>query len=137
MKLQLLNLMFLFCLFGCEKDNLDHTIIPNGTYVGTFQREPVWSVGDSANISMVFYSNTWSGSSNKTNFPALCNGTYDITGDTILFENKCDWKSDFNESLILSGKYVIKIEGNVIEFYKDDRSATSDTYIDIYKLKLQ
>ena len=127
----------LICLLGCDKEIPNYTTVPDGIYIGTFQRELVWAENDTAAITITFSSNTWSGTSDKIKYPALCNGTYSIIGDTIIFENQCDWTAEFDWSLILSGKYAIKSKGNILEFYRDYRSATSDTYVDRYKLKKQ
>jgi hypothetical protein len=86
---------------------------------------------------MTFSSNTWSGSGDHVKYPALCNGTYKIEGDTIVFENVCVWTAEFDASLILSGKYKLVRTENSIEFNRDNRSATSDTYVDRYKLTKQ
>ena len=129
--------LFIFCLtslIGCKKEEQNLTILKNGNYVGTFQRELVWSANDTAKITMTFSSGTWTGSSNMNKYPALCKGTYSIVADTIIFENECDWTAEFDWSLILSGKYVIKTEGNTTEFKRDYRSATSDTYVDKYEI---
>jgi hypothetical protein len=120
-------------LASCEK-NEEPTYLDNGDYSGTFQRELVWGDSDTANIIMTFSSNTWSGSSDKTKYPALCNGTYRIDRDSIVFENLCVWTAEFDASLILSGKYKLIRNGNSVEFNKDYRSATADTYVDRYKL---
>ncbi|NLD50984.1 MAG: hypothetical protein GX660_27895 [Clostridiaceae bacterium] len=133
-------LLFVYCLtglLGCDKEENNSSRLQDGTYVGTFLRELVWSPNDTAKITMTFSSGNWSGSSNKIKYPALCNGTYSIIGDTIIFENLCAWTAEFDWTLILSGKYKLTIEGNTIEFERDCRSATSDTYVDKYKLKRQ
>jgi len=130
-------LFFILCfasLIGCDRDGQIYTKIPDGVYVGTFQREHVWSNSDTANITITFSSNNWSGLSDIMKYPALCKGTYTIIGDTIVFENECVWTAEFDWSLILSGKYVLEPNGNTIEFYRDYRSATSDTYIDMYRI---
>lgn len=130
-------LLFIICftsLIGCKKEEDNLTKFQNGVYVGTFQREFVWAATDTAKITMTFSSGTWSGSSNKVKYPALCNGTYSIVGDTIIFENECAWSAEFDWSLILSGKYLLKTQGDSIEFYRDYHSESSDTYIDIYKM---
>jgi hypothetical protein len=118
---------------SCEK-NEEPAYLDIGNYSGTFQREWVWGDSDTANIIMTFSSNTWSGTSDKIKYPALCNGTYRIEGDTIVFENLCVWTAEFDASLILSGKYKLISNGNNIEINKDYRSATADTYIDRFKL---
>lgn len=132
----LIALVSSILLIGCEK-NEETTYLENGNYTGTFQRHGVWFIGDTANITMTFSSNTWTGSGDKIKYPALCNGTYRIEGDTIIFVNDCAWTTEFDWSLILSGKYKLIKNGNNIEFNKDYRSATADTYIDIYKLTKQ
>jgi len=133
-------LLFVCCLIGllgCDKDEKNFPKLQEGIYVGTFQRELVWSPSDTAKITMTFSSNTWSGSSNKVKYPALCKGTYSIVGDTIIFENECAWTAEFDWSLILSGKYKLMTEGNTIRFERDYRSGTSDTYVDKYMMNRQ
>lgn len=129
--------LFLTCLAGCEKETQNYTKVPDGTYVGTFQRDLVWGENDIANITITFDSNTWAGYSDKNKYPALCKGTYSIAGDTIIFENQCFWTAEFDWSLILSRKYVIKSMGSTMEFYRDHRSGTADKYVDRYKIKIQ
>ena len=134
MKKNILIVIFLAGLICCKKEENKFSKIPDGTYQGTFVRETVWAGSDTAHIIMTFSSNNWSGSSDKKNFPALCHGTYSISGDTLIFTNQCAWTAEFDWGLILSGTYNLKIHGEELEFYNDDRSATSDTYIDRYKL---
>jgi hypothetical protein len=62
---------------GCEKKE-EPACLDNGNYTGIFQRELVWGDSNTANIVMTFSSDNWSGSSDKTKYPALCNGTYRI-----------------------------------------------------------
>ncbi len=135
MKRTILLILSLIFLISCDKDEQTDRKLPDGVYVGTFQRELVWSDSDTANITMTITSNQWSGTSVIKKYPALCNGTYSIVGDTIIFENTCVWIGDFDWSLILVGKYVLKETGiNTIEFSRDYRSATADTYVDKYKI---
>ena len=126
-------LTFLFFL-SCEKEEINNEKFPDGTYIGTFQREPVWSEGATASITLTFSSNKWSGSGEREKYPALCRGTYSIKGDTIIFENECPWTAEFDWSLILSGKYLLTKTRDTIEFSRNYRSATSDTHIDKYKI---
>jgi hypothetical protein len=130
-------IMIVCVMVGCSKDENLTVKINDGTYIGTLQREPVWSSSKIANITLTFSSNHWSGSSDIVKYPALCNGTYSIVGDTIVFENECAWTAEFDWSLILSWKYVIKESVGTIEFSRDYRSATTDTWIDKYKIKRQ
>jgi len=129
--------MIFVALTSCEKTIPVEAGIPDGTYFGTYNRQFVWADSDTANITITFSGNQWSGSSNIEKYPALCNGIYSIIGDSINFENTCEWTADFDWSLILSGKYILIRSGDTIEFINDHRSATSDTYVDIYKISKQ
>jgi len=121
----------------CDNEEQHLNEFKGETFVGTFQREVAWAICDTAKISITFSSGIWSGESNKVNYPALCKGTYSIKGDTIIFKNECMWTADFDWSLILSGKYVLKTMGDSIEFYRDYHSATYGIRVDRYKLKRQ
>jgi hypothetical protein len=135
-KITFLILTFLI-LIGCENEESIGEMIPDGTYKGTFQREIVWSSSDAANITLTFSSNQWSGFGEREKYPALCHGTYSINGDTIIFRNECFWTAEFDWSLMLAGKYVLKQSGNTVEFSRDYRSSTSDTYIDRFRIVKQ
>ena len=119
---------------GCNKKEETTNQIIDGHYKGTFQRELVWEELETANVTFTFSSNEWSGSSENYNYPVLCRGTYSIIGDTIIFKNGGFWTTEFDWSLILSGKYALSVDGARVEFTEDYRSATSDTYIDRYVL---
>jgi len=129
-------LALLFTLSSCKSDHTDSFQISDNLYFGTFQRAPVWSTGDIAQISITFSSGTWTGISNKTHYPALCHGTYKIVNQKIIFTNDCVWTADFDWSFILSGEYDLKIVGHQIEFSKDYRGSSTDTYVDRYVLML-
>jgi len=137
MKKTLVFICALFVFLSCEKEEEIQKWISDGTYVGTFQRQIVWTETDTANITLTFSGNQWSGSSNFEKYPALCHGTYSIDGDTIIFENECGWTAEFDWTLIFAGKYLLTKTGKTVGFSKDYRSATADTYIDTYKLTKQ
>ena len=137
MKTILFFICVLLAFVSCEKEEEIPKQISEGTYVGTFQRQIVWAESDTANITLTFNDNQWSGSSNFEKYPALCHGTYSLDEDSIIFENECDWTAEFDWSLILAGKYLLTKTENTIEFSKDYLSATSDTYIDKYILTKQ
>lgn len=137
MKKYVFIILSLFILSSCEKDEPTVIDIEEGLYKGTFQRELVLSDSPIANISIIFSSNEWSGSSDRVKYPALCHGSYSINRDTIIFINECLWTADFDWSLILSGKYVLVKNGNKIEFTRDYRNATTVTYVDRFVLSKQ
>ncbi|GAA0878613.1 hypothetical protein GCM10009119_15810 [Algoriphagus jejuensis] len=129
-----LYFLSLFLLTGCGDGNLSNRRIPIGTYEGTFQRDWVWGEDSIANITLTFEGNRWSGTSNIAKYPALCRGNYSIEGDKITFQNECPWTADFDWTLVLSGEYDLTKSDKTLEFSHDTRSATSDTYIDQYRL---
>ena len=129
-----LSVLFLtiFCFTSCKKSSTNF-LIPDGTYVGTFQRNTSIA-GQISNVTITFSSNSWTGQSQFVKYPALCHGTYTPKGaDSISFENACPWTAEFDWTLILSQDYKITIDGRDIEFSKDYNGA----YKDIYKLTRQ
>jgi hypothetical protein len=133
---RLIELLFLMALIGfaCERDNNYPAKIVDGLYTGTFQRQLAFGGGDIANVSITFSANTWTGQSDRTKYPALCNGTYRLDKGKIIFTNGCVWTAEFDWSLILGGEYVLTIDGNQLKFTRDYRGPSSDTYIDVYTL---
>jgi hypothetical protein len=124
----------LICYIGCQDDDLKHARIPDGVYEGTFVRDMALEDTDTANIVITFSSNQWTGASDIMKYPALCNGAYSINGDKIVFQNDCYWTAEFDWTFILSGEYDLKFNGNNIEFSRTP-SATSNSYIDIFRLR--
>jgi hypothetical protein len=86
----LLTTLLTLTLFvvSCKKTNTAN-VIPDGTYVGTFQRLTS-SGGPVSNVTITFSGATWKGQSQFAKYPALCHGTYKTSGgDKITFENAC------------------------------------------------
>jgi len=50
------------------------------------------------------------------NFPAVCSGTYAMSGDKITFTNECMWTADFDWSLVLNGEWNYTFRGETITF---------------------
>ena len=129
-------LTILLCLsifaVSCKK-TLSNYLIPEGTYVGTFQR--ITSTGgEISNVTITFSANNWTGQSQFAKYPALCRGTYNInSANKITFENACPWTAEFDWTLILSQDYKIKMVGSDIVILRDYNGA----YKDIYKLTKQ
>jgi hypothetical protein len=131
-KLLFTLLIAIAVITSCE--NSQNEQIPDGVYTGTFQRQLAFGGGDTANIVLTFSSNTWTGQSDIPKYPALCQGTYTIDNQQIMFTNDCIWTAEFDGTLILGGEYTLSLNGNRLGFLRDDRGPSRDTYIDIYKL---
>jgi hypothetical protein len=116
-----------------KKDSPPQTTII-GVYAGSFERI-YGDTGIKRGVSITFSTNKFSGSSDSTHYPAICNGSYAIAGDSINFQNQCDFPANFDWTYILNGKYSLKI--------KNDSLQISHTYgdfiyeADIYRLKKQ
>ena len=131
---QAFSIVFCFTLFAvsCKKTSSD-AVIPEGTYVGTFQRLTSEG-GQLSNVTITFSENNWTGQSQLAKYPALCRGAYKAGGyNKVTFENACPWTAEFDWTLILSGEYKLSLRGNTIEISKEYNGA----FKDIYKLTKQ
>lgn len=79
----------------------DQPQLLEGKYSGTFTRG-----NESSNVQLVFENGKFEGSSEVTKFPAICNGTYQVSGNKIEFTNSCAWTAEFDWSLILAGSWT-------------------------------
>jgi hypothetical protein len=123
--------------FACESNHDNQDKIPDGVYTGTFQRQLAFGGGDTSHITLTFSSNTWTGQSDRSKYPALCHGTYRLENQKIIFTNDCAWTAEFDWTLILGGEYDLSFKDNQLSFIRDYRGPSSDTYIDIYNLTKQ
>jgi hypothetical protein len=126
-----LILSLLFCLtmltISCKKTTANY-LIPEGTYVGTFQRLTSTG-GQISNVKIIFTANTWTGQSQILKYPALCQGTYKASSsDNLTFENTCPWTAEFDWTLILSQDYKLKVMGNNVKISRDYSSGSKDIY---------
>ncbi len=100
------GLALIFALVSCSKDDTPGGDL-NGRYYGIYEKAD--GVTDStATVRIVFVGSNFSGESQATVRP-ICNGSYEITGDSINFTNLC---STPDADLLLVGKYKIKETGD-------------------------
>jgi hypothetical protein len=130
-------LMITILSFSCESDQKNATEIPVGLYSGTFQRQLAFGGGEITNVSITFSENSWSGKSDRSKYPALCNGTFSLDKTKIIFTNECVWTADFDWSLILGGTYDFTINGKQLEITKGYSGPSTDTWTDKYILTKQ
>lgn len=79
--------LFSLLFSGCELKNEIIDQIPNGTYTGIFQRDPIFADGTIANVSITFSTSKWNGQSDMEKYPALCSESYLLEIDNC---NICD-----------------------------------------------
>lgn len=137
-KLSVMTMRFVFAialltLFSCGNKKLSRVkTVPNGTYKGQFIRSSPLAKYASSNITITFKGNTFSGESDKSNYPAICKGTFKVMGNTIELENDCLWTADFDWSYILKGTFEYTMTDGKLEM---TRSLDDNT--DHYSLQLQ
>lgn len=115
--------MMLLVIIGCSKNQAPAPIIlqvTNGNYIGIFERN-----GAVSNVQLNLSNGAFNGQSTTDKFPALCDGTYATTGNTITFENKCIWTAEFDWTLILNNTWTFTTNGPILTLTK----ANGDKYV--------
>lgn len=99
---------FLITAFACNKnDNTDSTL--EGKYVGIFERN-----NTNSKVELNFTNGAFSGESETVKFPAICNGIYTISENSIEFENQCVWTAEFDWTLILRENWNYTLNNNIL-----------------------
>lgn len=104
--------MFISLLAACAKDT-DPSGDLNGTYAGIYKE--TGEAHDSGTVKIAFVGSVFSGESIGTTRP-ICNGSYQITGDSINFKNLC---STPDPELLLAGNYKMTTAGDSLYFTRD------------------
>ncbi|MEP0987356.1 hypothetical protein [Ekhidna sp.] len=127
-KLLLLLITIVF-INSCDDERLTLADL-DGTYEGNFIRSSPYAKYAPAQVTLTFAKGQFQGASEKTKYPAICNGTYEVEGDKVEFINTCIWTAEFDWSLILSGEFYIEFEANTLTLQRKNGDIT-----DLYQLK--
>ncbi len=93
----------LLIFVSCENDDIIPVVeVPIGTYNGHFIRSSPLGKYAPSNVTLSFTADRFTGESDKIKYPAICNGTYKITGQEIEFINECAWTAEFDWTYILA-----------------------------------
>lgn len=111
----------LLILSSCDK-TAGESISLYGNYVGYFNRTGM----DTAQVSVNFSGNRFEGQSNKSNYPALCRGSFSFGNNSIDFIDSCTWTANFDWSLILSGHYNITVMPGTVRIWKTQGAITDE-----------
>jgi len=103
-RILLLIFGFVGVLFSCDTNQPQ---LLEGNYSGTFTRG-----NESSTVELKFENGKFEGNSEITKFPAICNGTYQVSGNKIEFTNSCAWTAEFDWGLILSGSWGLQKTNN-------------------------
>lgn len=116
MKTTLFILMILgITIISCDNDDYNSELNINGDFIGIFERS-----GNTSNVELTFDNGSFSGESDINKFPALCNGSYSISGNIINFENACAWTAEFDWTLILAAEWTFSINNNELIMIKEN-----------------
>jgi hypothetical protein len=102
----------------------------NGIYIGDYTQ--TGAINDFAYVKLVFVGSNFSGDGSDS-LRSICNGSYQITGDSINFKNFC---STPDYELLLAGKYKIRKAGDSLYFSRDSSPDTVH-YTEMFSLKSQ
>lgn len=94
---------FSMLFYSCGTDS-ERPQLMEGSYSGTFTRGE-----ESSPVELTFENGKFKGSSEAVKFPAICNGTYRLSGNLLEFQNACPWTAEFDWSLILSGSWNFQV----------------------------
>ncbi len=97
-----------------------------GRYNGTFDRNS----RDSVPVSLLFRDDgTYEGSTNGKDYPAICSGTFQVSGSTLIVDDQCTWDSNVDPSLIFDGTWNITfIDERQVRIWRTNGTVT-DEYI--------
>lgn len=99
-------LVFVLMVTACEKNTTADSKAEklNGRYTGTFNRSGM----DTVEVILYFdEDNTFKGTGGRLNYPALCNGSYEQSGNNLTVNNGCTWTANFDWTLIFDGNFTI------------------------------
>jgi hypothetical protein len=115
-KFGLLIVLGIILIVSCNNnDDENYQAEINGEYIGFFERN-----GNITNVELNFVDGNYSGESGTEKFPAICNGNYLISNNSIEFENVCVWTADFDWTLILGENWNYTIENNILIMTKSN-----------------
>ena len=114
MKNLLLLLTAILFIASCDQKETVTPELVDGTYVGIFGRSSPNAKYASAKVTLTLNNGAFTGSSDITNYPAICSGTFKILGETVEFSNNCMFTANFDWTYILNGSFNLKIEENKI-----------------------
>lgn len=140
MKKNIFLLLFPILLLYCTPYNSTDDLLEaepsdnliEGVYNGSFIRSTVNVRFTASEVTITLKDGKFEGTSSTEKYPAICRGTYEISGSEVIFKNDCAWTAEFDWRYILSGAFDYSFEDNgtlrVRRAYNDD-SSTVDSYI--------
>ena len=128
MKRIFLLLVILLTLAACEKEQ-NSALLADGIYKGTFIRSSPNVRYAPSKVTLTLANNTFTGSSDTNNYPAICTGTFTVVGNMINTTNSCFFTADFDWTFIFNGEFDYEVEGNKLTLSKSFPGSVYDRYI--------
>lgn len=117
--------LLLLLFFSCGSKLMKNTTtFPEGTYKGQFIRSSPLARYAPANITLTFKGNKFSGTSDRSNYPAICEGTFEVKDKYIEFKNDCSFTADFDWSYILKGSFEFTWQEGTLEMTRKTGDTT-------------
>ncbi len=115
-------------LASCNRDEPEVSLL-DGAYEGTFDRSNSSVKFVESNVTLVLRDGKFSGESSELKYPAIGGGTYRLVGpDSVEFVNTTAWTTEFDFSLILSGRYRFHRENDFLWLSRSLDTQITDTY---------
>ncbi|UJP66706.1 hypothetical protein [Mongoliitalea daihaiensis] len=125
-----LTLGLLMSLAACnDVEDVDPALL-QGQFTGTFERMVDGQSLGVASIGLLLEGNSFSGTGGPNRYPAICNGTFTVSENRIIFENACFFTADFDWSLFLNGSWQVNQQGGELILRR-----SADTLVDVYRLQ--
>jgi hypothetical protein len=124
-------LALVLVLTACKKEKSNDNSSLNsfyGRYTGTFNRSGL----DTSHVDLYFKDDkSFEGSSDRTNYPAICDGKFQLNGTSLMADDTCSWTANFDWTLIFDGNYTISFsDNNSVRVWR-----TNGTITDEYNLR--
>ena len=125
----ILSFLTICMIIACEKSGpTGMNTSLSGNYSGTFERTTASGSASTSNVILQLDGKNFSGTSSMPKYPAICNGTYSSTADSLYFTNDCIFTADFDWTLILTKSYSYTTVGDSLYIRRDYANQTTDLY---------
>lgn len=94
-------------IFSCQEEEPIGPTTLEGSYDGIFTVDYFDGGTFSNPVTITFNNGNYSSSSGENRRPAGGSGSYEITGNKIVFTDVNFWTAEFDWNLVLSGEYVL------------------------------
>jgi hypothetical protein len=119
-------LVSVLALAGCDKEWFGKSI--EGRYAGTFTRTGTGNT-PTANVTLEFSNGKFSGASDMTTYPAICNGEYSTSGKWLNITNQCVFTANFDWTLIFNNEYQYELNGDNLRITRVYNTGQMDVYM--------